>query len=359
MVTPALFTSNISTSDSIRIATRGIGSQGEYGAVTELAREFGISRPTVYEKVRRGQEALGQAFGQTSRQKVLATVDVDESTLRRAVVSAYTEGPNSVRDVQALVWAFYGVHVGYGKIYEIIEEAERKAAEFNRSVSLAGVRAAALDELFSQGDPVLAGLDLDSDYLFLLEHREGRSGEDWAAALGEKKARGLDLQVAVKDAGTGLAAGVSAVFPNAQQRDDAFHVRWQMGQVQQRLEKQALAALAELLAAEDAYEKARTGPEPRYSVGQTVRRAREEFDRRSDRLDAFERLAAEAGEAMEFIGFDTESKRCGGRQAEIIVAVAERMAALGGKRVRQVARYLKNRAAGLAVYMDDLWQKVE
>jgi transposase-like protein len=94
MVSPALFTSDISTSDSIRIATRGIGSQGEYGAVTKLAREFGISRPTVYERVSQGQEALGQGFGQSRRQKLLATVDVDESTLRRAVISAYTEGPN-------------------------------------------------------------------------------------------------------------------------------------------------------------------------------------------------------------------------------------------------------------------------
>jgi hypothetical protein len=49
------------------------------------------------------------------------------------------------------------------------------------------VRAGALDELFSQGEPVLAGVDLDSGYLFGLSLRETRRGEDWAEVL--KKAR--------------------------------------------------------------------------------------------------------------------------------------------------------------------------
>ena len=41
--------------------------------------------------------------------------------------------------------------------------------------------------MFSQGDPVLAGVDLDYGYLFGLSLRETRSGEDWAEVLQQGK----------------------------------------------------------------------------------------------------------------------------------------------------------------------------
>ena len=170
MITPEISNTSLSSSDSLRIAALGVGMQGEYGAVTDIAREFGISRPTVYEKMREGQAALEEAFGEPEAGKVWATVTVDEARLRRAIISAYVEGPNSMRDDQALVKAFYNLDVGYGKVFAIVRQAEEQAAAFNRSVGLEAIKAAALDELFSQGDPVLAGIDLDTDYLFLLEH---------------------------------------------------------------------------------------------------------------------------------------------------------------------------------------------
>ena len=55
-----------------------------------------------------------------------------------------------------------GVKVSYGTIQQMLVEAEGRAARFNAQVSLSGVEAGALDEMFSQGEPVLAGVDLDS-----------------------------------------------------------------------------------------------------------------------------------------------------------------------------------------------------
>ena len=43
--------------------------------------------------------------------------------------------------------------VSYGTIQQML-------VEFNAQVSLGGVEAGALDEMFSQGEPVLAGVDL-------------------------------------------------------------------------------------------------------------------------------------------------------------------------------------------------------
>jgi hypothetical protein len=75
------------------------------------------------------------------------------------------------------------VRLSYGKVQGIAAEAEAQAALFNVKADLSGVRAGALDELFSQGEPVLGGVDLDSGYVFGLALRETRSGEEWAQVL--------------------------------------------------------------------------------------------------------------------------------------------------------------------------------
>ena len=136
-----------------------------------------------------------------------------------------------------------GVKVSYGTIQQMLVEAEGRAARFNAQVSLGGVEAGALDEMFSQGEPVLAGVDLDSGYLFGLSLSATRDGEAWAELLREGQAQGLGLSVVVKDAARGIAAGVSEVFPRAEQRDDCFHVLYEMNKVRRRLERRAYGAI--------------------------------------------------------------------------------------------------------------------
>ena len=48
-------------------------------------------------------------------------------------------------------------------------EAEARARSFNAQADLSEIESAALDEMFSQGEAVLAGVDLDSGALFALE----------------------------------------------------------------------------------------------------------------------------------------------------------------------------------------------
>ena len=67
--------------------------------------------------------------------------------------------PNAIRPIEDLVPLLYpGVKVSYGTIQQMLVEAEGRAARFNAQVSLGGVEAGALDEMFSQGEP---GADLD------------------------------------------------------------------------------------------------------------------------------------------------------------------------------------------------------
>jgi hypothetical protein len=352
-------TSTRAVSNAIKLSAAAVSRQGEYGAIVDLSRMYGVSRPTVYAHARTAQAALVETFTPRGNEaKPLVTVAVGKAQLHRAVIAARVEAPASIRDVQALVKSFYGLHVGYGTIHAILAKAEGRAAAFNRSVDLSGVEAVALDELFSQGDPVLAGIDLDTDYVFLLEHRKGRSGADWAEALNAGKPQGLDIQTVVKDAGTGLAAGVTQAFPAAEQRDDAFHALQAMSKARRRLEQRGWATMERLLEAEREHRRCQREAEWTASASQQVRHARERFEEAAGRHDRFEALMQEAKEAMEFIGRDSPAWRNGDEQATRIRDIAEGMASLGGKKVRGVARYLSNRAPGLARYMDELGDRL-
>ena len=64
-------------------------------------------------------------------------------------------------------------------------------------MELSGIESAALDEMFSQGEPVLAGVDLDHDYLFGLKLSQMRDAQAWAGLLEAGKAQGLSLSVVV------------------------------------------------------------------------------------------------------------------------------------------------------------------
>ena len=134
-----------------------------------------------------------------------------------------------------------GVKVSYGAIQQMLVEAEGRAARLNAQSSLDGVQAGALDEMFSQGEPVLAGVDLDSGSLFGLSLSATRDAGAWAELL--RAGQGLSLSVGVKDAARGIAAGVAEVFPCAEQRDDCFHVLYEMNKVRRKLERRADAAI--------------------------------------------------------------------------------------------------------------------
>ena len=235
---------DLTTSQKIQCAAAAVAGQHAHGSKTALSETYEISRPTVYAVGAAAESVLRSHFEASLLQGAAVDVRVDDAQLRRAVVALRVLAPNAIRPIEDLVPLLYpGVKVSYGTIQHMLVEAEARAARFNAQVSLGGVEAGALDEMFSQGEPVLAGVDLDSGYLFGLSLSATRDGEAWAGLLREGQAQGLGLSVVVKDAAKGIAAGVSEVFPHAEQRDDCFHVLYEMHKVRRRMERRAYAAI--------------------------------------------------------------------------------------------------------------------
>ena len=241
-----------------------------------------------------------------------------------------------------------GVKVSYGTIQHMLVEAEARAARFNAQASLGGVEAGALDEMFSQGEPVLAGVDLDSGYLFGLSLSATRDGEAWAELLREGQCQGLELSVVVKDAARGIAAGVSEVFPHAEQRDDCFHVLYEMNKVRRRLERRAYAAIERegealgRLGKIRAYDKVR-----RRKAKRELSSARRECAEAIERFDEFEAAMDTLRGALECVDIKTGELHRPEHVQALIEGVAQRIESLGVGECAKLAKYLRNPGAGV------------
>jgi hypothetical protein len=338
----------LTTSQKIECVAKALAGQEDGGGIAGLSREYGVSRPTVYVAKEAASEVLREHFEEPESDPTV-WVKVDPAQVRRTVVALRVMAPTALRPIEDLIPIIYpGVRLSYGKVQGMAAEAEVQAAAFNAKADLSGVRAGALDELFSQGEPVLAGVDLDSGYVFGLALRQTRSGEDWAEVLKQGQDQGLSLGVVVKDAAKGIEAGVNEVFPQAEQRDDCFHALYELNKVRRRLEQRAYGAIA-------AEEEARHQlPKIPLSDGKRRRRQRHQIGRAHRhcqeaiaRYDTFEVALQEVQEALE--GVDLTDGHL--RTAEEVKARVEHAAATVqglDPLCHKVARYLRNRAAGLS-----------
>jgi len=345
---------DLTTERKVELAAASLALQGSR-AVAQLAEAFGVSRPTVYEARAQGLKALVRQFDREVRAREMTRVPIVERQVERTMVGLRVAGNNSIRAIEVLLPIIYpGVEVSYGWIQEKLVEAERRAAEFNSAMDLSGIKAVALDEMFSQGKPVLAGIDLDSGFLVALDLCEGRSGEDWRRSLETAKAQGLDLEVVVKDAAKGIAAGVQAVFPEAEQRDDSFHAHYAMGKVLRHLEKKAYAAIAKEMAAEEAIESLKRSRsatrEARRSLDSKLGHARRRCLQALELHDTFARAMTEVRDALEVIDLETGQLRTADDMEARLLSATDVMLELPDKRCHKVGRYLRNRAPGLVLY---------
>ncbi len=341
----------LTTSQKVECAVMAAAGQEVHGTITDVSREFGISRPTVYEARSTACEVLNEHFEKEQSAYRAVRIEVDEAQLERAVVALRVMAPNAIRPIEELLPMLYpGVRVSYGKIQGILAQAEEQAKAFNAKADLSPIKASALDEMFSQGNPVLAGVDLDSGYLFTLALRESRGGEDWAQVLRQAQGQGLDLTVVVKDAAKGIAAGVHEVFPDAEQRDDCFHVLYEMNKVRRQLEQRAYGAIGREQEAQASLARIRVKDRKkrerqRRKIAWLRRRCQEAIAR----FDAFETAMDQVREAMTYVDLDTGDLRSGKDVRNLMAQAAEGIARIDDATCRKLAGYLTNRAPGLSL----------
>jgi len=338
-----------------QIALTALVDQGQHGVIAELARSYEVHRQVIYDLRDRADTALTATF-EVQPDPPVACIDIAEADLKRAAIALRVVAPVSVRDIGELFPVLFGVTWSTGKIQGVLDEANTRAVEQLKVVDLSGVETIALDEVFSLGRPLFSGLDLDSGYLFALESTDSRSKDDWLATLTAlQDAQGLCPGAVVKDSGAGMAGAVSALWPDAEQRDDCFHAVWEAGKLYRRLETAAYKAIARV----DALLEQRTAlldasSTDRRRLGQHLRQARAQMDRRIARFDRYTVLTGHLRDLLKVC------IRGRGRLQERVcvekglVWVGAALFTLGTKACQALGKYIANRAAGLASYLDAL-----
>ena len=351
----------LTTSQKVECAALALAGQEVHGTVSELGRQFGLSRPTVYQAREVASEVLTEHFAKDEAEQQAVRVMVDEAQLRRTIVALRVMAPNAIRPIEELLPILYpGVRISYGKVQSILAQAEDAARGFNKTVELSAITVSALDEMFSQGEPVLGGVDLDSGYLFALELRATRSGQDWAQVLNQSKAQGVDLSVVVKDAAKGIEAGVREVFADAEQRDDCFHVLYEMNKLRRRLEQRAYGAITAEQEAEQGLRKIRArDQDKRREHKRKIVDTRQHCQQAIERFDIFDGALRQVREALEYVDLDSGQLRTGEQVQSLMEQAAQCIEEIDDRDCAKLARYVRNRAPGVALASTALHTKLQ
>ena len=223
-----------------------IAHAADYGVVTHLSRDLGVSRQTLYTWYERGWQALQAAF-----LPVPAAATITPA-LERQVLTLLVEGHASVRGIQACLRATTGQHVSLGTISAITAEAERRALAWMATHAPATSRALALDEMYGRRrrGAYLNVVDLDSWAVWAAEGPLPVDADTWTLVLWEAQARGLRWHATVSDGAPAMQQACSMVDPDGQHGRDVWHLLQSCSQIQGRIDRVVTALAAQAVTAQ-------------------------------------------------------------------------------------------------------------
>jgi len=302
------------------------------------------------------EDLLSEHFSQTQEQLKAKTIVVDQAQLERTIIALSIMSPNSIRATEDLLPIIYpGVTRSFGSIQSLLIEAQEKARQFNDTVDLSAIKVAALDEMYSQNAPVLAGIDLASGYLPSLELCESRSSEDWEGVLNRAKSQGMNLGIVVKDAALGIACGVKQVFPDAQQRDDCFHVLYDMNKVRRKIKSNAYNAIDNEYSLQNKLFKLEKQNPLKKDTSHDVKeaqklyiKAQEKCVEKIEQFEQFEIAEKLIIEAMQYVHPKSGELYSGGRVEMMMKSAANTLKTIQQYHCQKLATYIDNRATGIA-----------
>jgi len=157
--------------------------------------------------------------------EVLFELAVTKAWLRQMIVGLTLICRSSYRGVVEFLRDLLGVPVSLGCVHDVLEAATRQASAINHDQDLSGIRVGLHDEIFQGATPVLAGVDAQSTYCYLLAAEQHRDADTWGVHLLDAAEQGLRPDYTIADAGQGLRAGQQAAWGATPCHGDVFHIQ--------------------------------------------------------------------------------------------------------------------------------------
>lgn len=353
---PILNRTPLSASDKRDLLAKTAVCQA-HGDISFLSKEFKLSRKAIYRTRAQVNALLDELIADNNEAECIATVDVDVAQLRRTIIALAITAPNSIRAIEEQIPLLYpGCKVSYGYIQGVIVEAQVNAKKFNKAVSLSNINSVALDEMFSQGEPVLAGIDLDSGFLFSLSHESSRDGETWARVLNEARTQQMQPAHVVKDGAKGMAKGVKDVFKDTEQRDDVFHAIYLAGKAKLRLEHRAYRHINSEFYAQKAAEK--SSVKNKKSKAKSLYWAKKKCVDAVDKYSFAEEAVQKIRAAFFSINLKTGELLTGEASQKLLTEAITLLRQTESYHCLSVARYVENRLEGLTLASTHLHERL-
>lgn len=239
-----------------------LGTLRHERSVSGLAAEAGVSRKFLYAQKERAMAGLTEAFSpEALPEDFLGWMPITKGWLRRATLSAAIHCHGSERGISQHLKAITrrDLPISAPTVHNILHQAAATAKTLNEQQALGMIREGAHDEIFSQGVPVLVGVEPRSSFVYLMEPAPGRGEVDWWVALTEKHERqGLNLTTSISDAARGLLSGVKQAFPQIDLRGDVLHAQMELSELLSYLENRAYGRLRQQDQEERRMERAKT-----------------------------------------------------------------------------------------------------
>jgi len=205
-----------------------IQALGRSETVSDLAARHGVSRKFIYQQTHKAVAALDDAFlSATPYDEVLFEVAVTKTWLRQVIVALTLICHSSYRGVVEFMRDLLGLTISVGAVHQVLQSATRQAGVINREQDLSRIRVGLHDKSFHGATPVLAGVDAQSTYCYLLEVEHHRDADTWGVHLLDTAEQGLRPDYTIADAGQGLRAGQRAAWGNTPCHGDVFHIQRQ------------------------------------------------------------------------------------------------------------------------------------
>lgn len=333
----------------------------EKDTITALATEFSISRKAVYSVKSSTTQALQDLVVERcdENNQTLISGNINKGILNRNIVALKMDGSASIRGIKRLIpTLFPGCNPSFGYIQNVLIEAEIKAKAFNDSVILSNIKTIAVDEMYSQGEPILASICLDSGFLNALSYESSRDGETWSKVLTQNSESNLFLpECVVKDGATGIRKGVAISFPDAEQRDDIFHASYILGKAMTKLENKGYRTIE----SEVSYEK--------QIVKSKDAESKEALINKSDRAKARctyvlnDCTLAQEAKYKLHAAFSSVQPKNGNLQTQnsattLLLSAVTLLLKIKDPNFESIATYIKNRLKGLTLAVKSLHEKL-
>jgi hypothetical protein len=342
---------DIASQARAQIAIRVLSPHRPRGEISELASEYGVSRQTIYEIAKAGQEVLETYLvaGRHGPQPVEKALWVDRNRLVRGSV-VLTQAGVSQRAIAACLGELLDTDLSASWVNGQLARIEAAAGRINAAWCPMVEETLAGDEIYSSGEPNLLVIGNESLYIYALTRQSECDGETWACVLWDSP----DCPQFASDAGTGLAAGVKLADLAVHQVDWDHLLRPLWGQVT-RLEERAYAALNALEARAAHFDQAHTPKRLEHHLA-VWERLRAEAEGHVQHYDAFRQIAQQIDAEFSLIDLSTG-------QIRDAVAGAQRLRRLGqdlltwhGRLYQKLGSYLVNLAEALFAYQPVLSQ---